>query len=161
MVRDTLYIANLHEETNADDLLGVLEPFGEVAERVEVAAEERRDAALRDRQRHALQRLEPAVEHLPRVADLHHRHTSPPALRRNLDAGGRNATRRRRGPAAARGWLDYEACLLESLVACKRAGADLIFTYGALDAARLVERRRSPRSLRIGSAKLEIVEPGC
>lgn len=38
--------------------------------------------------------------------------------------------------AAANGWLDYEACLLESLVCLRRAGADLIFTYGALDAAR-------------------------
>lgn len=38
--------------------------------------------------------------------------------------------------AAANGWLDYEACLLESLVCLRRAGADLLFTYGALDAAR-------------------------
>ena len=38
--------------------------------------------------------------------------------------------------AAQRGWLDYESCLLESLLACKRAGADCIFTYGACDAAR-------------------------
>ncbi len=40
--------------------------------------------------------------------------------------------------AAAQGWLDYEACLLESLVALRRAGADAIFSYGALDAARLL-----------------------
>jgi len=38
--------------------------------------------------------------------------------------------------AARNGWLDYEACLLESLLALRRAGADVIFTYGALDAAR-------------------------
>jgi porphobilinogen synthase len=38
--------------------------------------------------------------------------------------------------AAANGWLDYEACLLESLLCLRRAGADLIFTYGAIDAAR-------------------------
>jgi porphobilinogen synthase len=42
--------------------------------------------------------------------------------------------------AAAKGWLDYERCLLESLVALRRAGADLIFTYGAMDAARLLRR---------------------
>ena len=42
--------------------------------------------------------------------------------------------------AAERGWLDYEACLLESLVSLKRAGADVIFSYGALDAARLLAR---------------------
>jgi porphobilinogen synthase len=40
--------------------------------------------------------------------------------------------------AAEKGWIDYEACLLESLLALKRAGADIIFTYGALDAARLL-----------------------
>ena len=40
--------------------------------------------------------------------------------------------------AAANGWIDYERCLLESLLAFKRAGADLIFTYGALDAAKLL-----------------------
>jgi len=40
--------------------------------------------------------------------------------------------------AAANGWLDYDACLLESLTAFRRAGADIIFTYGALDAAALL-----------------------
>jgi porphobilinogen synthase len=40
--------------------------------------------------------------------------------------------------AADRGWLDYDRCLLESLLSIKRAGADVIFTYGALDAARLL-----------------------
>lgn len=47
--------------------------------------------------------------------------------------------------AAERGWLDYDRCLLESLLALRRAGADLIFTYGALDAARLL--RGAPSSL--------------
>ena len=38
--------------------------------------------------------------------------------------------------AAANGWLDERACVLESLLAFKRAGADAILTYFALDAAR-------------------------
>jgi porphobilinogen synthase len=42
--------------------------------------------------------------------------------------------------AAANGWLDYEKCLLESLTCLRRAGADIIFTYGALDAARLLSK---------------------
>jgi porphobilinogen synthase len=42
--------------------------------------------------------------------------------------------------AAERGWLDWERVLLESLLAFKRAGADGILTYGALDAARLLRR---------------------
>ncbi len=40
--------------------------------------------------------------------------------------------------AAERGWLDYDRCLIESLLAFRRAGADIIFTYAALDAARLL-----------------------
>jgi len=42
--------------------------------------------------------------------------------------------------ASERGMLDYEACLLESLVCMRRAGADVIFTYGAVDAARVLRR---------------------
>jgi porphobilinogen synthase len=38
--------------------------------------------------------------------------------------------------AAAQGWLPERACVLESLTAFKRAGADGILTYFALDAAR-------------------------
>ena len=37
--------------------------------------------------------------------------------------------------AAGNGWLDERACVLESLTAFKRAGADAILTYFALDAA--------------------------
>ncbi len=40
--------------------------------------------------------------------------------------------------AAEKGWLDYESCLIESLLSMRRAGADIIFTYGAIDAARLL-----------------------
>ena len=38
--------------------------------------------------------------------------------------------------AAANGWLDERACMLEALTCIKRAGADAILTYFALDAAR-------------------------
>jgi porphobilinogen synthase len=41
--------------------------------------------------------------------------------------------------AAQNGWLDYDRCLLESLLGMRRAGADVIFTYGAVDAARLLK----------------------
>ena len=40
--------------------------------------------------------------------------------------------------AAEKGWINFDACLLESLISLRRAGADLIFTYGALEAARLL-----------------------
>ena len=41
--------------------------------------------------------------------------------------------------AFTNGWLDRDAVILESLLAFKRAGADAILTYFALDAARLLQ----------------------
>jgi porphobilinogen synthase len=38
--------------------------------------------------------------------------------------------------AAANGWLDHDAVMMESLLAFKRAGADGVLTYFALEAAR-------------------------
>jgi porphobilinogen synthase len=40
--------------------------------------------------------------------------------------------------AGERGFIDYDRCLLESLLCLRRAGADIIFTYGAVDAAKLL-----------------------
>ena len=42
--------------------------------------------------------------------------------------------------AAQNGWLDGEACMMESLLGFKRAGADGVLTYFALDAARVLKR---------------------
>ncbi|HXE22092.1 MAG TPA: porphobilinogen synthase [Rhodoferax sp.] len=42
--------------------------------------------------------------------------------------------------AAQNGWLDHDAVMLESLLAFKRAGADGVLTYFALEAARLLAR---------------------
>ena len=42
--------------------------------------------------------------------------------------------------AFANGWLDRDACLLEALLAFKRAGADGILTYFALEAAELLKQ---------------------
>jgi len=44
--------------------------------------------------------------------------------------------------AAQAGWLDERACVLEALTAMKRAGADAILTYFALDAARWLREAR-------------------
>ena len=43
--------------------------------------------------------------------------------------------------AAQQGWLDETACMLESLLAFKRAGADGVLTYFALDAARALAKQ--------------------
>jgi len=44
--------------------------------------------------------------------------------------------------AAQNGWLDEQRCMLEALLAFKRAGADGILTYFALDAARALKTQR-------------------
>ncbi len=44
--------------------------------------------------------------------------------------------------AAERGWLDLERAMLESLVAIRRAGADIILTYFAITAARALAASR-------------------
>ena len=41
--------------------------------------------------------------------------------------------------AALNGWLDHDAVMMESLLAFKRAGADGVLTYFALEAARLIK----------------------
>ncbi len=43
--------------------------------------------------------------------------------------------------AAQNGWLDHDAVVLEALLAFKRAGADGVLTYFALDAAHLLQKR--------------------
>jgi porphobilinogen synthase len=42
--------------------------------------------------------------------------------------------------AAQNGWLDHDAVMMESLLAFKRAGADGVLTYFALQAARLLQK---------------------
>ena len=42
--------------------------------------------------------------------------------------------------AAANGWLDHDAVMMESLLAFKRAGADGILSYFALEAASLIQQ---------------------
>jgi porphobilinogen synthase len=42
--------------------------------------------------------------------------------------------------AAANGWIDREAAIMETLTSIRRAGADVILTYWASEAARLIRR---------------------
>jgi porphobilinogen synthase len=43
--------------------------------------------------------------------------------------------------AAEKGWIDYDKCLLETLLCFRRAGADIIFTYAAIEAAKLLRKK--------------------
>lgn len=47
--------------------------------------------------------------------------------------------------AAEKGWLDRDRCLMESLMAFRRAGAAAIFTYFARDAARILRAEAGGR----------------
>ena len=40
--------------------------------------------------------------------------------------------------AAQNGWLDYDQAIVETLLCLRRAGADIIFTYAAIEAAKLL-----------------------
>lgn len=44
--------------------------------------------------------------------------------------------------AAERGWIDGDRVMLETLLCCRRAGADFILTYGARDVAGMLTGRR-------------------
>jgi len=44
--------------------------------------------------------------------------------------------------AAEKGWIDEERVMLETLLCIRRAGADLVLTYYAKDAAALLGGRR-------------------
>ena len=44
--------------------------------------------------------------------------------------------------ASDNGWLDYETCLMETLLSFKRAGCDGILTYGAIDAAKILVKQK-------------------
>jgi porphobilinogen synthase len=47
--------------------------------------------------------------------------------------------------AAANGWIDREAAVLEILTAIRRAGADIVLTYWAVEAAGALDRRADGR----------------
>jgi porphobilinogen synthase len=42
--------------------------------------------------------------------------------------------------ASLQGWIDGPACMMESLLAFKRAGADGVLTYFALEAAERLKK---------------------
>jgi porphobilinogen synthase len=60
--------------------------------------------------------------------------------------------------AIGNGWLP-ESCVMESLIAFKRAGADGILTYFALDAAKALQLRVTSPRLRVTSPRLRVTSP--
>jgi porphobilinogen synthase len=91
-----------------------------------------REAALDVEEGADMLMVKPALPYLDLLAELRRRFDLPLAA---YHVSGEYAMLK---AAAERGWIDYERVMMESLVAIRRAGADLIFTYTARDAARLL-----------------------
>jgi porphobilinogen synthase len=82
--------------------------------------------------------VKPAVPYLDVVSDVAEAFGLPTAA---YHVSGEYAMIR---AAAERGWIDGERVLMETLLAIRRAGADLIVTYGAVEAARLLREGWEP-----------------
>ncbi len=80
--------------------------------------------------------VKPALTYLDIIQDVKHYTTLPVAA---YHVSGEYAQLK---IAAQHGVLDYEPALLEVLTSIKRAGADIIVTYGAIEAARLLQKNR-------------------
>ena len=74
--------------------------------------------------------VKPALAYLDVIRRVHDAYPALPMVAYNV-SGEYSMVK----AAAERGWLDERSVVLESLTAIKRAGADLIITYHALDAA--------------------------
>ena len=88
------------------------------------------EAALDEAEGADLLMVKPALLYLDVIARLRARTDLPIAA---YHVSGEYAMLK---AAARNGWLDERACMMETLTAIARAGADCIFTYAALDYAR-------------------------
>nr|WP_227657502.1 porphobilinogen synthase [Candidatus Magnetaquicoccus inordinatus] len=77
--------------------------------------------------------VKPGLAYLDILRDLRERFTLPLAV---YNVSGEYAMVK---AAAAQGWIDEKRVVMENLTAFKRAGADLILTYHAQDAAKLLQ----------------------
>lgn len=75
--------------------------------------------------------VKPALAYLDIVSAVHEAHPGVPLVAYNVS--GEYAMVK---AAAAAGWVDEQGIVIESLTSMRRAGADLIITYHAADAAR-------------------------
>jgi porphobilinogen synthase len=80
--------------------------------------------------------VKPALAYLDVIARLHDEVDLPIAA---YNVSGEYAMLK---AAAERGWIDHDRAVLETLVSIRRAGADMILTYHALEAARLLRGGR-------------------
>jgi porphobilinogen synthase len=77
--------------------------------------------------------VKPALAYLDVIRDVHERFPGVPLAAYNV-SGEFSMVK----AAAARGWLDERAVALEMLTAIRRAGASIIITYWAKEAAQWI-----------------------
>jgi porphobilinogen synthase len=79
--------------------------------------------------------VKPALSYLDVIRDLKNETNKPVAC---YNVSGEYAMIK---AAAEKGWIDGERVMMESLLSMKRAGADIIITYFAKDAAKLLNKK--------------------
>lgn len=79
--------------------------------------------------------VKPALSYLDIIRDVRNNHDMPVVA---YNVSGEYAMVK---AAALNGWMDEKQTVLETLLSIKRAGADLIMTYHAKDAARWLEEK--------------------
>ncbi len=97
-----------------------------------------REAALDVEEGADMLMVKPALPYLDLIAALRRRFDLPVAA---YHVSGEYAMLK---AAADRGWIDHDRVMMETLLAIKRAGANLIMTYCARDAARLIKAGWTP-----------------
>ena len=91
-----------------------------------------KEAALDVKEGADILMVKPALSYLDILRDLRNEHSLPMAA---YNVSGEYAMLK---AAAAKGWIDGEKVMMEKLTSMKRAGADVILTYHAKEAARLL-----------------------
>jgi porphobilinogen synthase len=81
--------------------------------------------------------VKPALAYLDVVAKVRARSTRPIAV---YNVSGEYAMVK---AAGANGWIDEKRIVMENLLSMKRAGADMIITYHALDAAKWLKENNN------------------
>ncbi len=94
-----------------------------------------REAALDSQECADFLMVKPALAYLDIIRDLRERFELPLAA---YNVSGEYAMLK---AAAEKGWIDHDRVMLELLIGIKRAGADVIITYHAKEAARLLNKR--------------------
>ncbi|MCH3883027.1 MULTISPECIES: porphobilinogen synthase [Tenacibaculum] len=94
-----------------------------------------REATFDDQEGADILMVKPALSYLDIIRDLKNNFDRPIAC---YNVSGEYSMIK---AAAEKGWIDGEKVMMESLLSMKRAGADIIITYFAKEAARLLLKR--------------------